>query len=46
MQGKPEGTEHRGGGRRPKWLVVLVLVFAAYLAFRLVQGIVWLIGQV
>lgn len=45
MAGKPEGTQRRRNGRRPKWLLVLVAVFALYLAFRLVEGIVWLVGQ-
>ncbi len=44
MDGKPEGTQQRGGGKRPRWLLPLVVVFAAYLAFRLVQGAVWLVG--
>lgn len=45
MDGMPEGTQQRRSGRRPWWLVLLVLTFAAYLAFRLVQGAVWLVGQ-
>jgi hypothetical protein len=44
MDGKPEGTQRRRVGRRPRWLLPLVAVFAAYLAFRLVQGAVWLVG--
>lgn len=44
MQGKPEGTQRRTGGRRPRWLIALVVIFAVYLAFRLVQGVVWLVG--
>jgi hypothetical protein len=44
MDGRPEGTEQRRSGRRPWWLVLLVVTFAAYLGFRLVQGLVWLFG--
>jgi hypothetical protein len=44
MDGKPEGTQRRRGDRRPWWLVLLVVTFAAYLAFRLVQGVAWLVG--
>lgn len=44
MDGKPEGTQQRRRGRRPLWLVVLVVTFAGYLAFRLVQGLIWLVG--
>lgn len=46
MEGQPEGTSRRRGGRRPWWLIVLVVVFGGYLAFRTVQGIVWLIGRI
>jgi hypothetical protein len=45
MEGKPEGTQQSRRGRRPWWLVTLVVVFAGYLAFRLVQGLIWLVGQ-
>ncbi len=45
MEGKPEGTEQRRRGRRPWWLVAVVVIFAGYLAFRLVQGLIWLGGQ-
>jgi hypothetical protein len=44
MDGMPEGTQQRRGGRRPWRLVVLVVTFAGYLAFRLLQGAVWLVG--
>jgi hypothetical protein len=44
MDGVPEGTQRGRHGRRPRWLLVLLAVFAVYLAFRLVQGIVWLVG--
>lgn len=42
MQGTPEGT---GGVRRrvPRAWLLLAAVFVAYLGFRLVQGVVWLI---
>lgn len=46
MEGQPEGTSRTRGGRRPWWLIVLVVVFGGYLAFRTVQGIVWLIGRI
>ena len=45
MDGKPEGTEQGRRGRRPWWLLALVVIFAGYLAFRLVQGLIWLVGQ-
>lgn len=44
MDGRPEGTQPRRGSRRPRWLMLLVLVFAVYLSIRLIQGVVWLIG--
>ena len=47
MEGQPEGTSRArgGGGRRPWWMLTLIVVFGGYLAFRTVQGIVWLIGR-
>ncbi len=46
MEGQPEGTgQTRGGGRRPWWLLTLIVVFGGYLAFRLVQGVVWLVHR-
>jgi hypothetical protein len=45
MDGAPEGTQPDQGGPRPRWLVVIALVFAVYLAFRLVEGVVWVGGQ-
>lgn len=42
MDGRPEGTGQRRGGRRPRWLVVLAMAFVLYLTFRLVEGLVWL----
>lgn len=46
MDGRPEGTEQSRRGRRPWWLVTLVVVFGGYLAFRLVQGVVWLFSLI
>lgn len=45
MEGEPEGTQQRRRSRRPWWLLTLVVTFAGYLAFRLVQGVMWLMGQ-
>ncbi len=45
MDGLPEGT--RGERRRvPKAVVVLTLIFAAYLVFRLLQAVMWLVQHV
>ncbi|MGK2316314.1 hypothetical protein ACSJLP_02320 [Gordonia rhizosphera NBRC 16068] len=47
MEGQPEGTTQTRSRRRPAWwLLTLIVVFGGYLAFRLVQGIVLLIGVV
>lgn len=45
MDGAPEGTGRARGGRRPWWMVTLIVVFGGYLGFRLVQGAVWLIHR-
>ncbi|NIJ13000.1 hypothetical protein FHU38_003344 [Saccharomonospora amisosensis] len=44
MSGVPEGTDH-GGRRVSAWWLVVALVFAGYLVFRLVQGVAWLIQR-
>ncbi len=46
MDGQPEGTGKTRGGRRPWWMLTLIVVFGGYLAFRLVQGLVWLIHRI
>jgi hypothetical protein len=46
MEGQPEGTSEQQRGRRPWWMLTLIVVFGGYLAFRLVQGVVWLIHQI
>jgi hypothetical protein len=46
MEGQPEGTAEVRRGRRPWWMLTLIVVFGGYLAFRLVQGAVWLIHQI
>jgi hypothetical protein len=46
MEGQPEGTAEVRRGRRPWWMLTLIVVFGGYLAFRLVQGVVWLIHQI
>lgn len=49
MDGIPEGTERVVANwwhRRPRWQVVLVAFFAAYLMFRALQGLAWLIGEI
>ncbi|MDN5853286.1 MAG: hypothetical protein L0K86_10645 [Actinomycetia bacterium] len=47
MDGPPEGTARPRGLRwrgRPVWLVVAVGALVVYLAFRMVEGVVWVIG--
>ncbi len=45
MEGVPEGTGQRGR-RLPRLRVLLLIaVAAAYLVFRLVQGVLWLAGH-
>jgi hypothetical protein len=44
MDGRPEGTEVVQR-RRPAWLGIVVLLFALYLGYRLLEGVVWLIGR-
>ena len=45
MEGVPEGTG-RPGRRLPRLrMLLLVAVVAAYLIFRLVQGVLWLAGH-
>jgi hypothetical protein len=44
MNGEPEGTQARGRPRL-RWTIVVVAIFAAYLGFRLIQGVIWLIGR-
>ena len=47
MEGRPEGTLEAPTAvrwrRRPRWQLVLGLIFVAYLLFRAGQGAVWLI---
>lgn len=43
MDGAPEGTGGHAGGSRPRWLVLVALVFTAYLAVRMVEGLVWIV---
>jgi hypothetical protein len=43
MDGAPEGTGGRTGGSRPRWLVLVALLFAAYLTVRMVEGLVWIV---
>lgn len=47
MEGRPEGTVETTPatwwGCRPRWQLVLGVVFLAYLLFRAGQGAVWLI---
>jgi hypothetical protein len=45
MQAVPEGTDQPTGARRPRWLVVVGVLFLLYLGFRLVEGVIWLIGR-
>ncbi len=42
MGGVPEGTG-RGRRRVSPWWLVVALVFAGYLVFRLAQGVIWLV---
>ncbi len=45
MEGVPEGTR-RAGRRLPRLRMLLLgAVVAAYLVFRLVQGVLWLAGH-
>lgn len=45
LDGAPEGTG-RAPRRSPKLrMVILVAIVAAYLIFRLVQGVLWLAGH-
>lgn len=44
MDGMPEGTGSVGSARRvPRIALVPGLLFAAYLLFRLGQGVMWLV---
>jgi hypothetical protein len=46
MDGYPEGTGPVSRLRaRPRWQLVLAVIFAFYLIFRAIQGIAWLIGS-
>jgi hypothetical protein len=45
VDGTPEGTNRTDIRPRPRWLVAVVVVFGGYLAFRVVEGAVWLLGQ-
>jgi hypothetical protein len=42
MHGVPEGTGS-AGRRVPRVWLALGVIFAGYIAFRLVQGVVWLV---
>ncbi len=44
MEGSPEGTTQRPVRRSRAWLV-FGIVFALYLIFRMVQGVLWLAGH-
>ncbi len=44
MEGDPEGTADKGR-RAPVWMLAIVAVFALYLGFRLVEGVVWFVGK-
>lgn len=45
MDGLPEGTEH-AGRRVPRVVLLITVVFVGYLAFRLIQGVIWLAGHI
>ena len=49
MDGRPEGTTERTAAPwwqgRPRWQLVLGLIFLTYLLFRAGQGAAWLIEQ-
>ncbi|MEZ5096848.1 MAG: hypothetical protein R2731_12455 [Nocardioides sp.] len=44
MEGEPEGTADKVE-RPPTWLLAVMVVFALYLGFRLVEGIAWIVGK-
>jgi hypothetical protein len=44
MDGQPEGTTDRGRRASP-WVLAIALVLAVYLGFRLVEGVVWILGK-
>ena len=44
MDGEPEGTQDRSD-RAPTWVLALAVIFVLYLGFRLVEGVVWIVGK-
>jgi hypothetical protein len=44
MDGEPEGTG-AARTRPPRWMIPLAVIFAIYLVFRLVEGVMWLTGR-
>jgi hypothetical protein len=44
MEGEPEGTG-AAGVRPPRWMIPLIVIFAIYLGFRLVEAVMWLAGR-
>jgi hypothetical protein len=43
MDGEPEGSGPEARPR-PFWSIVFLAVFGAYIGFRAIQGLVWLVG--
>lgn len=45
LTGRETGTARKPATRPPVTLVLLAVAFAIYLGWRIVQGIVWLVGR-